>query len=266
ENLVEAMGGRFPETWYFMSTHYEWDSHRINRGLPDEWPLDRHDWSLTYWTVLFDWTTAQPITGWSMFEFTRGYAGILIAPNYYGVLSGLYPSLMFTQEEKLWDNICFYIWLGDMEMAPPYVDDMYPDDGRRDVPLDTQIVFHCMDDEDEGAGIDVSTILFSVEASESRSEKALEVRDDRGAAIKQQYAPSYEITGTLEIDDDHLQDVVCTFTPDEDLPVAEIVCTVDETLADRIGLEMGYDEVWTFYTEGYEKVEEMSWGAIKALY
>jgi len=72
-----------------------------------------------------------------------------------------------------------------------------------------------------------------------------------------------EISGLLNIDDTDPLDVLCTFTPDEDLPVDLITCTVAAGLADSKGNEMQDDFIWTFSTGNYD-VEQKSWGAVKA--
>ncbi|UCE28175.1 MAG: hypothetical protein JSW52_05360 [Candidatus Coatesbacteria bacterium] len=108
----------------------------------------------------------------------------------------------------------------DDDMDPPYVDEQDPADGGWAQP-DTDIVFHCKDDD---KGINVDTVGFTAE-DESRG----------------------EISGSLEIDYEDINDVVCTFTPDSDLPEGDtITCTVPGTLADGLGNEMGADEVWSF--------------------
>jgi len=70
----------------------------------------------------------------------------------------------------------------------------------------------------------------------------------------------------LVIDDTGTNDVVCTFTPDADLPYEDtITCTVDGALADLEANEMGDDFVWTFDTEEEPpNVTHTTWGTIKA--
>ena len=128
----------------------------------------------------------------------------------------------------------------DDDMDAPYVDEQDPAPGRTGADPGTDIVFHCMDDD---KGVDVTTIDFSA--------------DDGTRA---------GVSGTLDIDDTDPNDVVCTFTPDSDLPEGEtITCTVDELLADGLGNEMGSDAVWSF-TAGYTNVKDASVGEIKAGY
>jgi len=137
---------------------------------------------------------------------------------------------------------------------PPYVDGMEPGDGESDVPVGANIVFHAKDDD---KGVDVSTIAFTAEDSSLSGGRALSL-----------YAPTGSISGDLDIDDADINDVVCVFTPDEDLPYEdEITCTVDGSLADVKGNEMGDDFVWSFTTEEEPpNVTRTTWGAIKAEY
>jgi hypothetical protein len=104
----------------------------------------------------------------------------------------------------------------------PYVDEQDPADGGAGAP-DTEIVFHCKDDD---YGVDSETIDFMAED------------ETRG-----------EVSGSLDIDDGDANDVVCTFTPDSDLPEGTITCTVAGTLADGLTNEMGDDAVWSFVVD-----------------
>ncbi len=146
------------------------------------------------------------------------------------------------------------------DLTPPYVDGMDPDDGESGVPVDTDIVFHCLD---EFMGVDVSTIVFTVEDQSRQSGGGALRIGSSSLSTHGNPRPAGEISGVLDIDDTILQDVICTFTPDSDLPVDVITCTVDGCLADRHGNEMGDDFVWTFSTGNYD-VEQKSWGAVKA--
>jgi len=142
------------------------------------------------------------------------------------------------------------------DTTPPFVADMEPTDGESDVPIDTEIVFHCGDDE---SGVDTATIDFTVEDTSLSS-------NDRAIGIGG--SPNGDISGDLDIDDADLLDVVCTFTPDADLPYEDtLTCTVDGALADLEANEMGDDFVWTFDTEEEPpNVVTTTWGAIKAEY
>ena len=143
------------------------------------------------------------------------------------------------------------------DLDPPYVDGMDPDGGEADVPLDSDIVFHCMDDL---SGIDTTTIDF--EATDTSLTACRVVSPS--AALGVTASPARTIAGDLDIDDGDLNDVVCTFDPTDDLPVDLITCTVYGTLADRKGTELGDDFIWTFTTEGYQTVKEATWGQIKS--
>ncbi len=144
--------------------------------------------------------------------------------------------------------------LSEPDTTPPFVADMEPTDGESDVPIDTEIVFHCGDDE---SGVDTATIDFTVEDTSLSS-------NDRAIGIGG--SPNGDISGDLDIDDADLLDVVCTFTPDDDLPYEDtLTCTVDGALADLEANEMGDDFVWTFDTEEEPpNVVTTTWGTIKA--
>ena len=148
----------------------------------------------------------------------------------------------------------------------PYVYDMEPDDGDSGVPVDTDIVFHCWCTIGECYGrIDTDTIVFTVEDQLRRSGGRALSTSSSSASSHVGPRPVGEISGTLVIDDSDPYAVACTFTPDEDLPVDLITCTVDGCLADTYGYEMGDDFVWTFSTGDYS-VQETTWGAIKAVF
>lgn len=147
---------------------------------------------------------------------------------------------------------------GYADYDPPYVDDMDPDDGEADVPEDSLIVFHCKDD---SRGVDASTIDFNVQDdSLSGSGWAMSV----GAACRIAYEPTRNIYGNLDIDETDPNDILCTFTPYQYLPIGRITCTVDGSLADKAGNEMGDDFVWSFTTEGYQSAKQSTWGQIKS--
>ncbi|HUT97677.1 MAG TPA: DNRLRE domain-containing protein [bacterium] len=141
---------------------------------------------------------------------------------------------------------------------PPYVEDLAPDDGDTDTPIDTDIVFHCKDDD---SGVDTTTIDFTVQDTTLASGDKTVSTDSHAASVW--YTPVGDISGDLDIDDADPLDVVCTFTPDDDLPYDEtITCTVDGALADEAGNDIGDDFVWTFDVE--LTVTTTTWGAIKA--
>jgi hypothetical protein len=157
-------------------------------------------------------------------------------------------------------EVQFYYELNP-DLDPPYVEDLDPDDGDTDVPIDSVIVFHCKDDM---SGVDSGTIDFTAEDSTLGVPRAV----SPGASAQVIVHPAGEIAGDLDVDDTDPMDVVCTFTPDEDLPYEDtIVCTVAGTLADVEGNELGDDFVWSFDTETTPiGVAHVTWGAIKAEY
>jgi len=143
---------------------------------------------------------------------------------------------------------------------PPYVTGMDPDDGDTGVPVDTDIVFHCVSDLHH---IDIDTIAFTVEDQSRRSGERALSPSSSSPSPHVNPRPTGEISGTLDLDDTDPKDILCTFTPDEDLPVDLITCTVAAGLADDRGNETADDFVWTFSTGNYG-VEQTTWGAIKA--
>jgi hypothetical protein len=153
---------------------------------------------------------------------------------------------------------CFYgysgYWYGDYtayfghtmarlivndDVTPPYADTFNPPDGGTGQP-NTTIVFHVRD----ATGVDSSSIGFTAE-DESKG----------------------DVSGTLDIDDSNLLDVICTFTPDDDLPVGDtITCTVSEGLADILGNVNQSSFNWNFDVAPYTKLQPTSLGHIKAQY
>ncbi|MCK4593513.1 Ig-like domain-containing protein [bacterium] len=174
----------------------------------------------------------------------------------------------WTGYEGHWQNITMFndfmlrcYWEDDTgeDYNPPEVTDMSPDDGAEDVPVDTTIVFHVIDDL---SGVDVATIEFTVEDT-TRGHQCF-----RLAFSTDGPSPTGEISGDLHIDDIDPLDVICKFTPDDDLPYAEtITCTVPAGLADMLGNETQYDIVWRFTTEEEPpRLSNSTWGEIKTLY
>jgi len=132
------------------------------------------------------------------------------------------------------------------------------------VPVDTDIVFACISAVGDGFGqIDTDTIVFTAEDQSRRSGDGTLRSGSSSLSTRGNPKPAGEISGTLDIDDSDEFCVICTFTPDSDLPVDLITCTVDGCLADTDGYMMGEDFVWTFSTGNYG-VEQTTWGAIKA--
>jgi hypothetical protein len=259
DGLEAAMGVGNPSSMGFTPSHYAWDTgHDIVQGI-DPWTLDNHGWSFGVYHHRVPWTTATPVTGWTSSE-SAGQAGFVEAENGIGVFTGLYASFIGGgQEQALWENVCNFIWGGEPDIDPPYVDGMDPADHDEDVPLDTDIVFHCKDD---GSGVDVDTIDFTARDTSLSSGRAV----SSGASLSVTYESNRSIAGDLDIDDADLRDVVCTFDPADPLPDDDIItCTVDGVLADRKGNELGDDFVWDFNT-GFYAVKDTTWGSIKAEY
>jgi len=143
---------------------------------------------------------------------------------------------------------------------PPYVYGMDPDDGDTGVPVDTDIVFHCADDL---SPVDTDTIDFTVE-DQSLGLGGGALGPDSALAVGwDNRRPAGEISGTLDIDTTDPKDVICTFTPDSDLPVDLIRCTVAAGLADDKGWETTDNVIWQFSTGNYAVVST-TWGAVKA--
>ncbi len=140
---------------------------------------------------------------------------------------------------------------GTEDLAAPEVSGQVPADGASGVAVNSDIVFHVTDDL---FGVDTSTISFSVEDS-AKSGEATASLSNRGS--------TGTITGTLVTDDTDPCDVICTFTPDSDLPPDTITCTVASGLADDGGNATTSDIVWSFDTTG-SAIEETTWGQIKA--
>ncbi|MCK4592901.1 Ig-like domain-containing protein [bacterium] len=145
---------------------------------------------------------------------------------------------------------------GEPDVTPPEVTDMDPGDGDVDVPIDSDIVFHCTDDI---SGVDTDTIDFTVQDTTLGGNRALSA----GAALSVHHSPARTLPGDLDIDDTDPLDVVCTWTGYDPFYMDEtITCTVSGDLADNRGNQMGDDFVWTFDTE--LGVEDSSWGEIKS--
>ncbi|OGD71845.1 MAG: hypothetical protein A2Y64_08345 [Candidatus Coatesbacteria bacterium RBG_13_66_14] len=142
------------------------------------------------------------------------------------------------------------------DFDPPYVNGMDPDDGEVDVPIDSTVVFHCVDDISK---VDTDTIDFTVKDSTLTGSRTVSA----GGALSVLASPARTLPGDLDIDDTDPADVVCTWTGADDFyDDVTITCTVDGMLADNRGNEMGDDFVWTFDTGA--AVDITTWGAIKA--
>jgi hypothetical protein len=158
----------------------------------------------------------------------------------------------------LYNNIIQNLMVGLVEdTEPPYVTGMDPDAGETDVPIDSNIVFHCVDDI---SPVDLDTIDFTVQDSTLSGDRIV----SSSASLGIHATPARTLPGDLDVDDTDPMDVVCTWVGDD--PFYEgvtITCTVAAGLADRRHNEMVDDFVWTFDTHS-EGVATTTWGAIKA--
>jgi hypothetical protein len=192
-------------------------------------------------------------------DLENGYTLAAVNADYNCAGVNLFPSDSHRWYGDGWvlfnNTIQCLMYRGDAE--PPYVDWIDPGDGDSDVPLDSDIVFRCRDDE---SGIDVDTIDFKAEDTSLSDGRVVSA----GASLSVTYGSNRSIAGDLDVNDADLHSVVCVFTPTDPLPEGDVItCTVYGILADRKGNEMGEDFVWTFSTGNYG-VEQTSWGAIKA--
>lgn len=155
----------------------------------------------------------------------------------------------------------------DEASIAPFVAEQNPPDGATGVPLSYySFSFHVYD---EHSGVDTATIDFTVTSSDSKqlstANETLLVSSTIGN-ISQRDGKGV-ITGTLNIDDSDLKDVICNFVLDENLPSdSTITCTVAAGLADNAGNATDTDIVWSFTTAGDSTIEETTWGQIKASY
>jgi hypothetical protein len=207
---------------------------------------------IEYWEYL----DVCPGATW-LADLTNSYAlaGINADQNVVGI--NMYPGDTHYWQGDGWilfNNAIQYLM--DPDTAPPYVDGMYPGEGEYGPP-DTDIVFHCRDD---GCCVDLETIDFTARDTSLSGGRAI----GRGAAVGSAHSPNRTIPGDLNVDDTDPRDVVCTFYPDDELPWDTITCTVDGSLADGLGYEMGEDFIWWFTT--IWDVEEASWGALKTAF
>jgi hypothetical protein len=125
---------------------------------------------------------------------------------------------------------------------PPYVDGLDPGDHDYDIPIYSDIIFHCKDD---GVGVDLETIDFRLDDFTLGYGPAVSA----SAFERVGFLPTRRVYGELYIDDSDPNDVVCTFTPDDPLDSWRVYkATVYGSLADEVGNEMGEDFVWIFST------------------
>ncbi len=148
-------------------------------------------------------------------------------------------------------------YVGDF--VAPEVSGQLPADGATGVAVNSDIVFHVTDN---FRGVDTSTISFSVEdGAKAAASNQTDLVHTSSSLMNVGHTST--ITGTLVVDDTDPNDVICTFTPDSNLPPDTITCTVASGLADDAGNETAADIVWSFDTTG-SAIEETTWGQIKA--
>ncbi|MCX7022742.1 MAG: Ig-like domain-containing protein [bacterium] len=206
-----------------------------------------HYWGASYFSSGF-WYMTVTNNAWddmAYFDYGGGGSGPWYSSQYmFGAPYGFFQVIEGTAVEP--------------EFDPPYVDYMDPDDGEVGVPLDSNIVFHCVDDLHP---VDIGTINFTVQDSTLSGDRFAST----GSALSVLAMPARTLPGDLVTDDADPMDVVCTWTGDD--PFYEgvtVTCTVAAGLADDRGNEMTDDFVWSFTTEDIPKVAETTWGAIKA--
>ncbi len=192
---------------------------------------------------------------------TNGYdlAAINAAEDVVGLNLYLGDDLRWTGDGwTMINNAIRYI--GDFVI--PEVSGQLPADGATGVAVTSDIVFHVTDDM---IGVDTSTISFSVEdgAKAASSTNSLTNIGNTATISLSSRGSTGAITGTLVTDDTDPNDVICTFTPDSNLPPDTITCTIAAGLADDAGNETAADIVWSFDTAG-SAIEETTWGQIKA--
>jgi hypothetical protein len=160
----------------------------------------------------------------------------------------------------MYNNIIESLMLDSAEdTVPPTVTGMDPAAGDSGVPLDYTILFHCVDD---NTPVDTDTIDLTVRDSVLGGDKMLRT----GAAQSVNFDSSRSLAGELDFDDTDKLDVICTWTGADHFDEgATITCTVDGSLADRLGNEMGEGFVWSFSISG-SSVTETSWGFVKACF
>lgn len=205
-------------------------------------------------TLLWDEAYSCSTSGWAWYTdtldtpvYSDGYFYSVFAWGSYSETGGVgvdyTPTYHDYQNYGGWSSGWYAYYLRAFvndDTAAPYADSFNPGDGGSGYPNST-IGFHVRDDD---AGVNTSSISF--------------VAEDESKGV---------ISGTLDIDDSNLNDVVCTFTPDSDLPVGDtITCTLSQGLADVLGNATDYDIVWHFSVEPYAVLQPTSLGHIKAQY
>jgi len=195
---------------------------------------------------------------WGASWFTSGFWYIAVANNAWDDMAyfdyGGSGSGPWYSSQSQWGTAYGFFQIyegtaGEPEFDPPYVEGMDPDDGEVQVPLDSNIVFHCVDAEHP---VDTGTIDFTAADTTLGTGRAL------GAG-----SSNRTLAGDFDFDDTDPLDIVCTFDPDDDFYEGDTITnTVAAGLADSKGNEMADDFVWTFDT--WSGVATSTWGAIKA--
>jgi hypothetical protein len=233
-----------PATYELTSTGYsQWGYviYECNIDIDPDYEIGAgHYWGASWFTSGF-WYIAVASNAWDdMAYFDYGGSGSgpwYSSQSQWGAAYGFFQVINGT--------------MGEPEFDPPYVTGMDPDDGEADVPLDSNIVFHCIDDEHD---VDVDTIDFTAADSSLGNGYALSAG-----------SPNRTLAGDFEMDETDPADIVCTFDPDDDFYCSDtITCTVAAGLADEKGNPTEDDFVWTFTTESCPSVTQTTWGAIKA--
>ena len=176
--------------------------------------------------------------------------------TYFGTVYGTMADLLGNEmgDDETW---CIHV-----DTTAPTVGGRDPADGAEGVDPDTDIVFHVYD---AGIGVDSSSIDFTVTDTSlgSLSEGNLALSAGSGA-LSPDFKAAGEISGSLDINDDDPNDVICTFDPDDPLPPDTITCTVAAGLADDLGNVTDSDIVWSFDVIGSGVDDNATWGQIKA--
>ncbi len=249
--VYEGAVGTSGKTWGAYQIIEDWNEATVTWSTKPAWRYPYEDYIVSdYSPVWWEFDISDLCRAW-VFGNEDNY-GVSI---YYQGSGCSFPTVYSsdysnaTYRPKLAVDYCF-------DEDDPYGDDFDPQDGETGVPSDSNVVFHLCDDK---AGIDVDTIDFSIQDTSRAPSEGVNVIGVGDPA------PLRHIAGDLDIDDDDIHEVICTFTPDDPFWPDEITCTVDGSLADLLGNEVGDDIAWSFFVEGYA-VRETTWGAIKAQY
>jgi hypothetical protein len=256
-----GIGGRYASDPDYCPLTRGWNEfHTTSLGSHDDSnPIMYDVESIThiyYWQSVSTESTATWVA-----DLADGTDMVAVNCYYSAVAINLYPGdyRYWTGDGwTLYNNALMCLGVGFYDIWPPYVEDMDPDDGETDVPVDSTIVFHC---KDQLWGVDVSTIDFTVRDTTLSGVHVVSA----GAALSVPTSPVRTLPGDLDIDDADPLDVVCTWTGDDPFyGGVTVTCTVAAGLADNRGNEMDEDFVWTFTTEDIPRVAPATWGTIKA--